>query len=123
MKHIKELREEKGISQQQLAEILSIHRTAVAKYESETISAKTEMLEKLADIFNVSTDYLLGRTDEKSPSLNRDRLDEEEWKALELFMGLNAEGRLSALTMLRALADSPAYKKSAVSGQIQAEVV
>jgi transcriptional regulator with XRE-family HTH domain len=67
MERIKELREERGMTQKELAEALGIDRTAIAKYESGASGAKSEMLEKLATFFGVSTDYLLGRTNRKAP--------------------------------------------------------
>lgn len=59
---LKELREKKGFTQKQLAEALYLSKTAVSQYENGTHTPSIETLIKLADIFDVSIDYLLGRT-------------------------------------------------------------
>ena len=60
---LKELRQKANITQKELA--LSIHTSQqnIAFYEKGERKPKHEMVEKLADFFNVSTDYLLGKTD------------------------------------------------------------
>lgn len=64
MKNLKKLRLERGLTQKQLADALGIDRTAVAKYETGKNGATSEMLEKIADYFAVSSDYVLGRDQE-----------------------------------------------------------
>jgi len=66
-KRLKKLREDKEMTQRQLAEILGIGASTLAMYEIDKRSPDHNMLLKLANYFNVSTDYLLGRTDEPSP--------------------------------------------------------
>lgn len=79
MERIRLLREELGLTQRELADAIGIDRTAIAKYESGASGAKSEMLEKLATFFGVTTDYLLGRSDTKTPApVSRDGLDDPE---------------------------------------------
>lgn len=59
---LKGLREEKGISQRELAEKLGISGSSVAMYESNKREPDFEMLENIADFFNVDMNYLLGKT-------------------------------------------------------------
>ncbi len=59
-KRLKELRKEKNISQQHLAEILQIRQQSYARYEANTSEPSYEMLVRIAQFFDVSTDYLLG---------------------------------------------------------------
>lgn len=59
---IKQLREEKGLSQKDVAEYLGITRQAIASYELAKREPDYEILYKLADYFGVSADYLLGRS-------------------------------------------------------------
>lgn len=68
---LKGLREENGISQRELADIIGISKGAVYYYESDGRAPDIVTLEKIADYFDVSTDYLLGRTNSRSkkPSL------------------------------------------------------
>lgn len=60
---IKLLREEKQISQFELANIISISPSAIGMYERDEREPNDEIKIKLAEYFNVSTDYLLGKTD------------------------------------------------------------
>lgn len=60
---LKELRLEKGYSQNQVATFLSVHRTTYMKWENGLREPSNTMLIKIADFFDVSIDYLLGRKD------------------------------------------------------------
>ena len=73
MKVLKELRKKKAITQQEAADGLNIDRVSYARYENGTRTPTVEMLARLADFFSVSTDYLLGRTD--NPTLYKHNLD------------------------------------------------
>ena len=61
---IKELRKRRGISQIKLAMDLNMGQNTISRYENEVREADYETLIKFADYFNVSIDYLLGRTDD-----------------------------------------------------------
>lgn len=63
---LKELRNEKEMTQEELAAILKLGRTAIANYETGRTSPDVQTLAKLAIIFRTSTDYLLGLTDVKN---------------------------------------------------------
>ena len=63
MNRLKQLRLEKGLLQQDVAKIIDVSDRAVGFYENEKRDMSTEILTKLADFFNVSIDYLLGKTD------------------------------------------------------------
>lgn len=60
---LKEIREKKGISQLKLAMDLGMNQNSISRYETGVREADYESLIKFADYFNVSVDYLLGRTD------------------------------------------------------------
>jgi len=66
-KRIKELREEKGLSQIELAKLLNISNTTLSQYETNQRVPSDEIKIKLAEFFNCSVDYLLGRTDIRNP--------------------------------------------------------
>ncbi|TCZ77505.1 XRE family transcriptional regulator [Paenibacillus albiflavus] len=59
---IAELREERGWTQEYLAALLKITRAALSHYEKNRRKPDFETLTQLADLFQVSTDYLIGRT-------------------------------------------------------------
>lgn len=62
MIRLKELRSEMGLSQASVAERLGITQQAYANYEREVRQPDLEMLLKISTLFNVSVDYLLGKT-------------------------------------------------------------
>jgi transcriptional regulator with XRE-family HTH domain len=59
------LREESNLTVEQLAEKLDIVKQTISKYENNQREPKYETLVKIAEIFNVSLDYLFGRTDKR----------------------------------------------------------
>ena len=60
---LKELRAEKRITQEQLAEAVGLERSSIGKYEgNQNVVPSVEILNAIADYFGVTTDYLLGRT-------------------------------------------------------------
>lgn len=60
---IKEIRQEKGITQSQLAEMLSTTQSTIGKYEREEIQLAVDTIIKICKVFEVSADYLLGLED------------------------------------------------------------
>lgn len=74
MEQLRSLRKEHSWKQKDVADMLGIHVTTYTKYETGGSEPNHEMLLKLADIFSVSIDYLLGRTDqrEKLPAENEE---------------------------------------------------
>lgn len=61
----KQLRLEKGLSQDKIAEELDVSQPLIAKWESHQSTPAPEMLDYIADYFDVSTDYLIGRTNDR----------------------------------------------------------
>jgi len=68
-RRLAEVRKKHRITQQQLADALGVHVTTVAKIESSVRKPSFELLTKIAGFFNVSLDYLLGKTDDPRPLL------------------------------------------------------
>ena len=67
MNRIKSLREDRDLRQKDLAAVLNVSQNTYSQYETGVIALTAEVLIKLADYYNVSTDYLLDRTDDPSP--------------------------------------------------------
>lgn len=65
IKRLKDLREDKDLKQQDLADYLGITRSAYSNYENGIREVPLTVLMKIADFYRVSVDYLLGRTDER----------------------------------------------------------
>lgn len=59
---LKRLRQSMHLSQKQLARLLRVDRSTISSYESSVRQPPLDTLSRIADVFDVSTDYLLGRT-------------------------------------------------------------
>lgn len=68
-RRIRDLREDHDLTQAQMGKILSCSQRVYSNYERGDIDIPTTILLKLADYYDVSVDYLLGRTDK--PDTNR----------------------------------------------------
>ena len=64
---IRNLREDRDIKQEELAAFLNCTQACYSNYENGKREIPLPVLEKLADFYGVSVDYLLGRTAEKTP--------------------------------------------------------
>lgn len=62
---LRELRKEMSMSQQDIGEILGVMQTVYSRYERGSITIPVELLMKLADVYETSVDYILGRTNIK----------------------------------------------------------
>ncbi len=60
---LKDLREDNDVKQKQLAEYLNIKQNTYSQYENGKREIPIEMLWKLADFYNTSIDYIIGRTE------------------------------------------------------------
>ena len=63
IKNLKKIRNENGISQQQLADVIMVSQQSVNKYENHGVEPDIETLIKIADYFNITIDYLVGRNE------------------------------------------------------------
>lgn len=73
---IKNLREKRGIIQEILAAELGITQQMLSKYEKDVTVIKVDILKRLAEYFNVTTDYLLGMSDVKRDLTGQIKLNE-----------------------------------------------
>lgn len=69
---LKILRSQAGMSQKELAERLFVSQQSVAKWETDKSTPNPEMVARIAEVFGVPSDYLLGISDVQSPSLPYD---------------------------------------------------
>lgn len=74
--NLRKLREEKGITQKQLGEILYMSDSTISKYESNCINPTLQAVQNLAVFFNVSMEYLVGM--EKSINISTVQLTPEQ---------------------------------------------
>lgn len=66
-KRIRELREDNDYTQRQLAKNLNMSQPQYFRYEQGFRDIPTDVLIALADLYNTSTDYILGRTNDPTP--------------------------------------------------------
>ena len=64
---LRDLREVRDLKQKDLAEVLQVHQTTYSDYELGRLNIPVGVLHNLADYYNVSVDYLLSRTNIKTP--------------------------------------------------------
>ncbi len=76
VENLKKLRNELGISQQYLADKIGVSQQSINKYENHGVEPDITTLISIADFFNVTVDYLIGRTSDKSNT--SDKLTEPE---------------------------------------------
>ena len=110
MNTFKELRKEKKLTQTELAKQLNIDQTTVSKWELDKALPDTATLIKLAEFFDVSTDYLLSRSTYYYPDrVNReqptvapidDTYSSEERKLLDVYRSLSSEMRETLWSLL-----------------------
>ncbi len=85
---LKELRNEKGVSQKEVARSLKTTDVTIGRYENGDREPKGDMLYSLAKYYDVSVDYILGYSDNKKPLTD---LSEKQKKAIELANQLTDE--------------------------------
>jgi transcriptional regulator with XRE-family HTH domain len=68
---IRNMREDKDLTQAQMAAYLNIHQTTYSDYEIGNLNIPVAVLSRIADLFETSIDYLVDRTDEQEPYLRK----------------------------------------------------
>jgi transcriptional regulator with XRE-family HTH domain len=66
-RRIRDLREDNDLTQEYIGRILNVDQRTYSNYENDRRQIPIEVLGKLADFYNTSVDYLIGRTDERKP--------------------------------------------------------
>ncbi len=66
IQRLRDLREDSDKTQQDIADYLNMHRSVYRRYESGEREIPVWALEKLADLYNTSIDYIVGRTDNRN---------------------------------------------------------
>lgn len=105
--NIKAVRENRGLTQQECADLFNVKLRAWQTYEQGVSEPKFETLCKIADKFDVTTDYLLGRPDSEPPADPIDNLvkkmtvQEMEADLMHRWLGLSPKAREAFLQVLR----------------------
>lgn len=109
---LRELREREGLTQAELSKKLNISPSTVGMWEKGYRSPDYEMLGRIADYFNVTTDYLLGR---ETAAIS---LSKKQTTLLNMFDGLNDTGQSTLMNVAGSLKMSHG-KQSRAAGIVQ----
>ncbi len=111
MIHLKELRQNKGVSQQTVADYLEITRQAYSNYENGNRDPDNETLLKLAEFFGVSVDALLRGTSAKPATKTGDILDEVDVAFYGEYRELTDDDKETVRDMVRIMRERRARKQ------------
>lgn len=109
---IRELRKEKNITQKMLGEILNVADNTITEWEKGRTEPSISSITALADFFQCSTDFLLGREDYMGniTTINQS-LQDSEIKLLDYWNKLNRSGQNRAVGFILGLLENQAYLK------------
>ena len=96
---LKELRAEKKLTQKELAQYLGLSANIICEWEKERCEPNMQALKKMADIFECSLDYLIGRADDFGnitiqKENSAEDISAEEKALLKTYRALNAKNRM-----------------------------
>ena len=120
---IKELRLSLGLNQVEFGKSLNVTKQSVSNWENENIQPSIDMLTKIAKLYSVSADYLLGRDDVTVRLVGDDALTMLDYfntdemqagqlkKIIDYFFKMNETGRVEALNRLQEMTSLEKYTK------------
>ena len=104
---LKELREEKNLTQWDVANGIQTSQRNIGRWENGEVIPSADAVVKLADYFEVSADYLLGRTDDLGAFVPpRSDLSQDEQQLLHCFRELPGSSQSLILGMIKSAADA-----------------
>lgn len=105
---IKKLRTERGITQKQLGDAVGVSQQAVNAYENTETQADYMTLQRIADYFSVTVDYLLGRNSENSVAeeLEKYSFSNEDMDFIRRYLHLTSQQKKSIDIMIRSFEDT-----------------
>ncbi len=118
---IRELRKSMNLSQEALAAILCTSQQAVSRMENGAYDIPTDLLVKMADSFNVTTDYILGRTDIKRDLSSQLRMNHEMDRYYDIilrYQRLSDINRKTFRVMLERLEQAQNEQEKLVTGDL-----
>lgn len=107
---LRELRNEQGYTQKQLAEKLNYTQSNICEWEKGTVEPRASALNAIANLFNVSVDFLIGRTDDLGSVPSFDLISSacspKEQQLLRCFRELPESSQDLILGMVKSAADA-----------------
>jgi transcriptional regulator with XRE-family HTH domain len=105
MNRIKELRLEKGLTQSELAKMLSCQQTAIGKYERGELEPNIRMLKQLSEIFECSIDFLVFHSDDFGNIEVKNDGSPDKQELLALYSSLPKQHKAQILDYVRYFAE------------------
>lgn len=101
LKNLRSLRIKAGLSQKQLAEIINVSQQSINKYENHEVEPTLETLGVIADFFNTSIDFLVGRTEleNKIEKVYEFDLSSEEATLIQNYRSLSKKEKTAVQTL------------------------
>ena len=112
---LKYIREKNGLTKRELCEKTGISERAYLTYEFGEREPKISVIEKLADFYGVTTDYLLGREPAPDPFADLNLNKESEEDVIDKYMSLPPNIRACLMDVLLQLADAAKQRQNAPS--------
>lgn len=117
--NLKYIREKNGLTKRELCEKTGISERAYLTYEFGEREPKISVIEKLADFYGVTTDYLLGREPAPDPFANLGLCEESEEDVINKYMSLPPNIRACLMDVLLQLADAAKQRQNAQPDDMQ----
>ena len=105
--NLKMLRQEYGISQQRLADAIGVSQQSINQYENHSVEPDISILTRLADHFNTSIDFIVGRTDIRRPIEPTEafHLNKDESDVITQYRALKGSEKQCIALMIKTLLD------------------
>lgn len=114
---LRDCREDCDITQAKIAQKLSMGTTQYRRYELAESPISLELAEILADFYNVSLDYLAGRTNDKK-GFNKSDLPNSEVELLKKYRSLSKERQIRVLERIDMLAEDQEEENAKIKGAV-----
>lgn len=110
--NLKKIREERKLTKKEVCESTGISERAYLTYEFGEREPKISVIEKLADFYGVTTDYLLGREPAPNPFADLNLSEDDEAEVIAKYMSLTPEIRACMLDVLIQLGEAAKKRQS-----------
>lgn len=102
---LSEIRKSRGYTMKAVAEAIEMKPDTYRNYESGRLEPNLKTLQKLADFYGVTTDYLLGREPLPNPFADLNLSEDDEKEVIEKYLSLPPEIRAMMMNVLRQLGE------------------
>ncbi|MEH7122076.1 helix-turn-helix transcriptional regulator [Bacillus sp. JJ1773] len=111
---IKKLRKERKITQEELGKKINVTKVSISGYENGIRNPDTDTLKKIADFFGVTTDYLLGRTDNPNEITSEEIYEDPDFMyAMRSAQELSEESKQKVLDFIEMMKDVEKVREAA----------